>query len=108
MGNYGISLSGGQKQRLSIARELYKNVEFLFMDEATSALDSETENLIKESISALKGKVTIILIAHRLATVKYVDRIFILRQGKVEMSGTYIELMKNSESFRRMVELQNL
>ncbi|WP_235942591.1 ABC transporter ATP-binding protein [Salinimicrobium oceani] len=108
LGNTGISLSGGQKQRISIARELFKEIDILLMDEATSALDSETENIIKENIKILKGTVTIILIAHRLSTVKYADRIYMLKEGEVISSGTYNELLQNSESFRRLVALQKV
>jgi subfamily B ATP-binding cassette protein MsbA len=76
LSNNGINLSGGQKQRLSIARELYKDVDFLFFDEATSALDNESERLIQENINSLKGKYTLIIIAHRLSTIKNCDQIY--------------------------------
>lgn len=106
LGNNGINLSGGQKQRLSIARELYKEVDFLFMDEATSALDSETERAIQENIEALKGQYSIIIIAHRLSTVKHADKIVLLNKGRIEHVGSFDELMKVSPSFKKMVELQ--
>lgn len=108
LGNNGINLSGGQKQRISIARELYKEVDFLFLDEATSALDSETERVIQQNIESLKGKFTILIIAHRLSTVKNADRVVILKGGRIESTGTYQELMKTSDIFKRMVELQEL
>lgn len=108
LGNNGINLSGGQKQRISIARELYKNVDFLFMDEATSALDSETERAIQENIDTLKGQYTILIIAHRLSTIKNADRVVVLKQGEIERIGSYEELMEQSTSFKRMVELQEL
>jgi subfamily B ATP-binding cassette protein MsbA len=108
LGNNGINLSGGQKQRISIARELYKDIEFLFMDEATSALDSETERHIQSSIDSLKGKYTIIIIAHRLSTIKNADRVVVMKAGEIEQVGKYAELIEKSESFRRMVELQEL
>lgn len=108
IGNNGINLSGGQKQRLSIARELYKDVDFLFMDEATSALDSETERMIRENIENLKGKYTIFIIAHRLSTVRNADRIIVLNEGCVEVAGTFEELMNSSQMFRKMVELQGV
>jgi ABC-type multidrug transport system fused ATPase/permease subunit len=108
LGNNGIMVSGGQKQRLSIARELYKEVDFLFMDEATSALDSETEKSIQENIDQLKGKYTIIIIAHRLSTVKDADRIIYLKNGHVENEGTFDNLKETSNRFKRMVEMNNL
>ena len=106
LGNNGISLSGGQRQRISIARELYKDIDFLFMDEATSALDSETEKVIKENIDGLKGKITILIVAHRLSTVKDADLIIVLNQGNVESVGKFDDLKMKSANFRKMVELQ--
>lgn len=106
LGNNGINLSGGQKQRLSIARELYKEVDFLFMDEATSALDSETERAIQENIEALKGQYSIIIIAHRLSTVKHADKIVLLNKGRIDQVGSFDELMQGSPAFKKMVELQ--
>ena len=104
LGNNGINLSGGQKQRISIARELYKDVDFLFMDEATSALDSETERAIQDNIDQLKGQYTILIIAHRLSTIKNADRVVVLKQGRIDHIGTYEELIAQSVSFKRMVE----
>ena len=108
LGNNGINLSGGQKQRISIARELYKQVDFLFMDEATSALDSETERVIQENIDNLKGRYTILIIAHRLSTIKNVDRVILLKQGKIDQVGRYEDLIHESSTFQRMVALQEL
>lgn len=108
LGNNGINLSGGQKQRLSIARELYKKVELLLMDEATSALDGETESIIQNNIDQLKGLLTIVVIAHRLATIKNADRIVILAEGRIEAIGSFDELIETSANFREMIHLQNL
>ena len=108
LGNNGINLSGGQRQRISIARELFKDIDILIMDEATSALDSETEKTIQESIEMLKGKYTIITVAHRLSTIKSADRIFIMHSGRISETGNYTELMQHSPAFKRMVELQEL
>ncbi len=108
LGNNGINLSGGQKQRISIARELYKDVDFLFMDEATSALDSETERAIQKNIELLKGQYTILIIAHRLSTIRNADRVVVLKQGQIDHIGSYQELVGKSVSFKRMVELQEL
>ena len=106
LGDNGILISGGQKQRISIARELYRSCEILLMDEATSALDSETEKIIQESTTALKGKLTILIIAHRLSTVKEADIIYLLDQGEVVASGSFNDLQNSSERFKRMVALQ--
>lgn len=106
LGDNGILVSGGQKQRISIARELYKDVEILLLDEATSALDSETEKIIQNNIKNLKGKVTILMIAHRLSTVKDADRIVVLDKGKIEASGSFDELLLHSGKFKKMVEFQ--
>ncbi|MGM0933354.1 MAG: ABC transporter ATP-binding protein [Bacteroidota bacterium] len=108
LGNNGINLSGGQKQRLSIARELYKDIDILLMDEATSALDSETEALVQLNVNDLKGSFTIIVIAHRLATIKNADRIMLLNKGEIEAIGPFEQLLKSSEHFNEMVKLQNL
>lgn len=106
LGDNGMLVSGGQKQRISIARELYKEVDVLILDEATSALDSETERLIQENIENLRGKYTIIIVAHRLSTVKKADKILVLNRGNVEGEGSFDELVDKNLLFRRMVELQ--
>src|SRR5690606_24808499 len=108
LGNNGINLSGGQKQRLSIARELFKEVDFLFMDEATSALDAETEVSIQNNIDKLKGVYTIVIIAHRLSTIKNADRIVLLNKGEIEAIGNFQELLNKSGTFRNMIKLQGL
>jgi ABC-type multidrug transport system fused ATPase/permease subunit len=108
LGNNGINLSGGQRQRISIARELYKEIDILIMDEATSSLDSETEKAIQDSIDKLKGKYTIIIVAHRLSTIRNADRIVMLGGGSIIANGKYNELMQNAQGFKRMVELQEL
>jgi len=107
LGSNGINISGGQKQRISIARELYKNIDFLFMDEATSALDSETERDIKENIDQLKRQYTIIIIAHRLSTIRNADRIILLHKGSIAATGTFDQLKQNP-MFEKMVQLQGL
>jgi len=108
LGNNGILISGGQKQRISIARELYKDAELLILDEATSALDTETERHIKNNIDLLQGQTTLIIIAHRLSTIKNVDMIYLLDKGKIIASGDFDSLIKSSEKFKKMVELQEL
>ncbi len=107
IGINGINLSGGQRQRISIARELYRNVEFLILDEATSALDSQSEHYIQENIDALSGSYTMFIIAHRLSTIKKADKILYLkRNGEYEI-GTFAELQARSQNFRSMVALQS-
>ena len=90
LANNGINLSGGQRQRISIARELYKDSDFLFMDEATSALDSETENFIQKNIEKMKGIKTIVIAAHRLSTIKEANRIIIMDNGSIHAVGTFL------------------
>jgi subfamily B ATP-binding cassette protein MsbA len=106
MGNNGILVSGGQKQRISIARELFKEIDILIMDEATSALDSETERIIQENIEDLIGKITLIIVAHRLATIKNVDRVVLLSKGEIVAMDRFKDLVEKSPDFKRMVALQ--
>lgn len=108
LGNNGINLSGGQKQRVSIARELYKDIDILILDEATSALDSETEKSIQESINALQGKYTLIIVAHRLATIRNVDKIALLDKGIIVDIDSFQKLANKQNRFKKMVELQEL
>lgn len=108
LGNNGILISGGQKQRLSIARELYKDIDILIMDEATSALDSETERAIQENINALKGQYTILIVAHRLSTIKDADSVVLLNNGEISSIGNFKELINSSEKFQRMAAIQEL
>lgn len=108
LGNNGISLSGGQKQRISIARELYKDIDILFMDEATSSLDSETELFIQQSIEELHGTLTIFIIAHRLSTIRNVDRLVVLNSEGVEYIGSYNDALENSQVFSRLIRLQQV
>jgi subfamily B ATP-binding cassette protein MsbA len=106
LGDNGILISGGQKQRISIARELYKDVDILIFDEATSALDSETEKIIKDNIDLLMGKYTILIIAHRLSTVRKANVISLMSNGEILESGDFHTLIQKNDQFRRMVELQ--
>jgi len=108
LANNGVNLSGGQKQRISIARELYKDVDILILDEATSALDSETERSIQENIDSLHGKYTVLIVAHRLSTIKRVDTIVIMNRGAILQKGSFQELLSNSPVFKKMIDLQEL
>ena len=102
IGERGIRLSGGQRQRVGIARALYHNPDVLIMDEATSALDNLTEKAVMEAVMNLGKKKTIVLVAHRLSTVRRCDIIFMFEQGRIIASGSYDELVDNSEHFRAM------
>jgi len=104
VGERGVQLSGGQRQRIGIARALYHDASVLVFDEATSALDGLTEKLIMEAIHDFSGKKTIIMIAHRLKTVQRCDQIFFFDKGKVIDQGSYQDLKKNNDDFRRMAE----
>ena len=102
VGERGVRLSGGQRQRIGIARAIYHNPDVLVMDEATSSLDSGTEKEIIESVNQLKGNRTIIMIAHRLTTVKNCDCLYFLKEGRLDDAGTYNELFENHSEFRVM------
>jgi len=104
VGERGIRLSGGQRQRIGIARALYKQASVLVLDEATSALDNLTEQSVLDAISGLDRELTILLIAHRLTTVRRCDTIIELERGAVVAQGSYEELLGRSQSFRQMVE----
>jgi ABC-type multidrug transport system fused ATPase/permease subunit len=93
VGERGVLLSGGQRQRVGIARALYHEREILVFDEATAALDNETESLVTESIKALSGIKTMIIIAHRLSTVEHCDRIYMLANGRVVKFGSYNQVV---------------
>jgi ABC-type multidrug transport system fused ATPase/permease subunit len=109
VGDRGVRLSGGQRQRLFIARELFRKPRLLILDEATSALDSDSELAIRESIDALRGQMTLVIIAHRLATIRNVDTIYVLDQGTIIESGRFEELRDDENSrFSRLVASQQL
>lgn len=108
LGNNGINLSGGQKQRVSIARELFKEIDILILDEATSALDSETEREIQQSIEELQGQYTLIIVAHRLSTIRNVDKVVLMDKGRIVDMDSFEELMQKQTKFKKMVELQEL
>ncbi len=105
IGERGVRLSGGQRQRIGIARALYADASVLILDEATNALDGLSEQEMMQTIVRLRGRYTIILIAHRLSTVRACDEIFELDRGRLVGSGTYEGLLKDSETFRRMVNI---
>ncbi len=99
VGERGIQLSGGQRQRVALARVLARKPPILILDEATSALDNESEHKIQESIKGLRGKLTILIIAHRLSTVMHSDKILVLKDGVIAEEGSPEELLNNTESY---------
>ena len=102
VGDRGVRLSGGQRQRLSIARALYHDPQVLILDEATSALDGITEEKVMRSILEFSTEKTIILIAHRLTTLRECETIFLFERGKLVDQGDYNQLMKTNSMFFRM------
>ncbi len=102
VGERGVRLSGGQRQRVGIARALYHDPDVLILDEATSALDNLTERAVMEAVRNLGRRKTIILIAHRLTTVRGCDQIFVLEKGELAGQGSYDDLVETNESFRAM------
>jgi ABC-type multidrug transport system fused ATPase/permease subunit len=106
VGERGVRLSGGQRQRVGIARALYRDPDLLIMDEGTSALDNITEQAVMEAVNSLSQTKTIILIAHRLTTVRDCDRVFLLEHGRVAASGTYEQLIADSQHFRDLAASQ--
>jgi len=107
VGDRGIKLSGGQRQRIAIARAFLKNAPILVLDEATSALDSETENTIQESFSKLSNGRTTIVIAHRLSTLRNMDRLIVLDNGEIVESGTHASLLRRGGVYARLWKMQS-
>ncbi|RDB44267.1 ABC transporter ATP-binding protein [Halomonas sp. DQ26W] len=105
VGERGVQLSGGQRQRIGIARALYRKAHVLVLDEATSALDGITEKRVMEDIDQVAGGKTLVMIAHRLSTVRGCDIIYVLDEGRVVDSGTYDELAERNTAFRMMANL---
>ena len=108
IGERGVRLSGGERQRLAIARALLKNAPILILDEATSALDSESESLVQSALHNLMAGRTVVVIAHRLSTVRRADRIVVLENGTIADIGSHEDLMKKLGTYRRLYDLQFL
>jgi subfamily B ATP-binding cassette protein MsbA len=106
IGERGLRLSGGERQRLAIARALLKNAPILILDEATSALDAESESLVQSALHNLMSGRTVFVIAHRLATIRRVDRIVVLEHGCITDSGTHEDLLTRLGTYRKLYELQ--
>ena len=108
LGERGVTVSGGQKQRISIARAIIKNAPILILDDSVSAVDTETEKVILENLRETRKGKTTILIAHRISTVKSMNKIIYLEDGAVAAIGAHEELMNSCEEYRKTVELQRL
>jgi subfamily B ATP-binding cassette protein MsbA len=106
IGERGLRLSGGERQRIAIARAILKNAPILILDEATSALDSESEALVQSALHNLMTGRTVVVIAHRLSTVRRADRIVVLEGGIIADAGAHDDLMKKLGTYRRLYDLQ--
>ena len=106
LGERGTRLSGGQRQRIAIARALLRDPPILILDEATSALDTESERLVQQAIERLMQERTVLVIAHRLATVRDADEIVVLDAGRMVQRGTHEELLRAGGLYRRLYDLQ--
>ena len=104
IGENGQRLSGGERQRISIARAILKDAPIILLDEATASLDVENESFIQEALSELIKDKTVMVIAHRLRTIRNADKIILLNAGKIEAMGTDDELYKNSKYYKNMLE----
>jgi ABC-type multidrug transport system fused ATPase/permease subunit len=108
VGDHGTKLSGGQRQRLGIARAMFTNPSLLVLDEATSSLDGQTEAELSEAVNQLKGEVTVILIAHRLSTVRAADQVLYLDKGKILAKGTFDSVRTAVPDFNSQAKLTGL
>jgi ABC-type multidrug transport system fused ATPase/permease subunit len=108
LGKLQDGLSGGQMQRIGLARALYLQPRLLVMDEATSALDAESESEIRKALDAMKGKVTLVIIAHRLNTIQHVDEVFYLEKGRIKDAGRFQDLVSRNPSIARTVSLMKV
>lgn len=108
LGSEGTRLSGGQKQRVGIARALYRRPEILLLDEATSALDNKTEKSFTDTIEALRGRITVIVVAHRLSTVRGVDQLGFMVDGRIRTVGTFEEVASADPDFAELVRLAGM
>jgi ATP-binding cassette subfamily C protein len=108
LGKRKDELSGGQLQRIGLARALYAQPGLLIMDEATSALDAESENEINKALDEMRGKVTVVLIAHRLNTVQRSDVVFLVEKGQITASGTFPELLESNKTVQNLAKLMSI
>ena len=108
LGERGYRLSGGQRQRISIARALLKDAPILLLDEATSHLDTESEMLVQDALSNLMKNRTVIVVAHRLSTIRNADKIIVVQEGKIVDIGVHARLLESSPVYQRLFELQSV
>ena len=108
LGKRKDELSGGQLQRIGLARALYSKPGLLVMDEATSALDADSENEINKALDEMRGKVTVVLIAHRLNTVQRSDVVFLVEEGRITASGTFPELLSSNKTVQNLAKLMSI
>ncbi len=108
IGERGLKLSGGQRQRICIARAIYKDPPILIFDEATSSLDSESESSVQKAIEEVMKNRTSIIIAHRLSTVKNVDKIIVVDNGKIVEIGKHEDLIKSNNVYSKFIKMQNV
>jgi subfamily B ATP-binding cassette protein MsbA len=106
LGEKGARLSGGQRQRIAIARALFRDPPLLILDEATSALDTESERLVQQAIDEVMAGRTVLVIAHRLSTVRRATQIVVLEGGRIVQRGTHDELLARGGTYRRLYEMQ--
>ena len=108
VGERGGNLSGGQRQRIGVARALYRRPDLLVLDEATSALDNETERRLTETVQSLHGEITMVIVAHRLSTVRHCDQVLFMSDGRVASQGSFDEVVATNQEFAHLVRLGNL
>ena len=106
IGEKGFRLSGGERQRLAIARAILKNAPILILDEATSSLDAESESLVQAALANLMQNRTVLVIAHRLGTIRRANRIAVLEDGRITAIGSHEELLTTSPTYQRLYQLQ--
>ena len=107
VGERGVMLSGGERQRIAIARAILKNAPILILDEATSALDSESEMYIQKSLQSLMKKKTVIAIAHRLSTLREMDKLVVMDKGKIIETGSHQDLMNKKGAYYKFYQMQS-